>query len=157
MASAWPDLARGLSAWAAGLEASAVGEWMRGSDWAYPVVNLLHLLGLARALLAEQTRLLAQALGRAAEDACRFQGFADHLAQAAGEAVEMPGQLAQLIAAVGLQLAGQVGLATGDVGHGPHGIAQRSRNAAGNQGDDAGDDPTHRTGQPPRHRKWKHP
>ena len=42
MESAWPDLA----ALAASLEASAVGHWMRGSDWAYPVVNLLHLLGL---------------------------------------------------------------------------------------------------------------
>jgi len=31
---------------AAELEASALGAWMRGSDRAYPVVNLLHLLGL---------------------------------------------------------------------------------------------------------------
>ncbi|NLD54394.1 MAG: hypothetical protein GX652_07010 [Burkholderiaceae bacterium] len=42
MEAAWTDLA----AWAAALEASALGRWMRGSDWAYPVVNLLHLLGL---------------------------------------------------------------------------------------------------------------
>ena len=61
MASAWPDLATGLSAWAAGLEGSAVGEWMRGSDWAYPVVNLLHLLGLVLlvgAMLLLDLRLL---------------------------------------------------------------------------------------------------
>lgn len=38
----WSDLA----GWAAALENSAAGEWMRGSNWAYPVVNLLHLLGL---------------------------------------------------------------------------------------------------------------
>ncbi len=31
---------------AAALEASALGAWMRGSGWAYPVANLLHLLGL---------------------------------------------------------------------------------------------------------------
>lgn len=31
---------------AAALEASAAGEWMRGSSWGYPLVNLLHLLGL---------------------------------------------------------------------------------------------------------------
>jgi hypothetical protein len=35
-----------LVPWAVALEASAVGEWMRGSGWAYPVVNLVHLLGL---------------------------------------------------------------------------------------------------------------
>jgi len=32
--------------WAALLEASATGAWMRSSGWAYPVVNLVHLLGL---------------------------------------------------------------------------------------------------------------
>jgi hypothetical protein len=42
MEAAWPA----LTTLAARLEASAVGAWMRGSDWAYPVVNLLHLLGL---------------------------------------------------------------------------------------------------------------
>ena len=35
-----------LAAWAGALEASVLGEWMRGSSWAYPVVNLVHLLGL---------------------------------------------------------------------------------------------------------------
>jgi hypothetical protein len=45
MESLLPDLPD-LAALAAGLEASAVGQWMRGSNWAYPVVNLLHLLGL---------------------------------------------------------------------------------------------------------------
>ena len=39
---AWLDLAGP----AAALEASAAGGWMRGSSWAYPLVNLLHLLGL---------------------------------------------------------------------------------------------------------------
>ena len=39
---AWLDLA----GWAAALEGSATGAWMRGSSWAYPIVNLLHLLGL---------------------------------------------------------------------------------------------------------------
>jgi hypothetical protein len=32
--------------WAAKLEASALGEWMRSSALAYPVVNVIHLLGL---------------------------------------------------------------------------------------------------------------
>jgi len=32
--------------WAAALEASGLGQWMRGSTWAYPVVNMLHLFGL---------------------------------------------------------------------------------------------------------------
>lgn len=31
---------------AAALEGSALGEWMRGSAFAYPAANLLHLLGL---------------------------------------------------------------------------------------------------------------
>lgn len=35
-----------LAGWASELEASAAGNWMRSSGWAYPVVNLLHLLGL---------------------------------------------------------------------------------------------------------------
>ncbi len=35
-----------LAAPAAALEASVLGVWMRGSGWAYPVMNLLHLLGL---------------------------------------------------------------------------------------------------------------
>jgi len=34
------------AAWAAALEASALGAWMRGSPWAYPAANLVHLLGL---------------------------------------------------------------------------------------------------------------
>jgi len=33
--------------WAVLIEASATGVWMRSSGWAYPVVNLVHLLGLA--------------------------------------------------------------------------------------------------------------
>jgi hypothetical protein len=31
---------------AASLEASALAAWVRGSAWAYPLVNLVHLLGL---------------------------------------------------------------------------------------------------------------
>lgn len=34
------------AALAAALEASPLGAWMRGSDWAYPVANLVHLAGL---------------------------------------------------------------------------------------------------------------
>ncbi len=34
------------AAWAAALEASALGQWMRSAAWAYPVANVLHLLGL---------------------------------------------------------------------------------------------------------------
>ena len=41
----WLDLS-GLAPLAAALEASALGQWMRGSDRAYPVANLVHLLGL---------------------------------------------------------------------------------------------------------------
>jgi hypothetical protein len=32
---------------AAALEASALGEWMRGGGWSYAAVNVAHLLGLA--------------------------------------------------------------------------------------------------------------
>jgi len=39
-AAAW------ASTLAAALEASALGAWMRGSNWAYPVANLVHLAGL---------------------------------------------------------------------------------------------------------------
>jgi hypothetical protein len=35
-----------LTQWAAALEGSALGDWMRSSSWAYPTVNLVHLLGL---------------------------------------------------------------------------------------------------------------
>ncbi|HEY5807538.1 MAG TPA: DUF6644 family protein [Povalibacter sp.] len=35
-----------VSQWAAALEASGLGEWMRASPLAYPVVNVIHLLGL---------------------------------------------------------------------------------------------------------------
>jgi len=41
-----PDSWQALTGLAAELEASALGEWMRSSDRAYPVVNLVHLLGL---------------------------------------------------------------------------------------------------------------
>jgi len=34
------------TAWATALEASPLGEWMRGSALAYPLANLVHLLGL---------------------------------------------------------------------------------------------------------------
>ena len=36
-----------IASWAAALEGSAFGEWMRSSTLAYPVANLIHLLGLA--------------------------------------------------------------------------------------------------------------
>lgn len=35
-----------LAGLASELETSPLGIWMRGSPWAYPVVNLVHLLGL---------------------------------------------------------------------------------------------------------------
>lgn len=35
-----------LAAWASALESSGLGEWMRGSALAYPVTNVIHLLGL---------------------------------------------------------------------------------------------------------------
>lgn len=35
-----------LAHWASALEASGLGEWMRGSALAYPVTNVIHLLGL---------------------------------------------------------------------------------------------------------------
>jgi hypothetical protein len=35
-----------LQTWAAGIESSAVGAWMRESAVAYPTANILHLLGL---------------------------------------------------------------------------------------------------------------
>lgn len=35
-----------LAALTQALEASPLGTWMRGSPWAYPAVNLAHLLGL---------------------------------------------------------------------------------------------------------------
>lgn len=35
-----------LSSWALALESSALGEWMRASALAYPIANVLHLLGL---------------------------------------------------------------------------------------------------------------
>jgi len=35
-----------VEAFAAAVEASAVGAWARGSAWAYPIANLAHLLGL---------------------------------------------------------------------------------------------------------------
>ncbi len=35
-----------IASWAAALEGSAFGEWMRSSALAYPVANLVHLLGL---------------------------------------------------------------------------------------------------------------
>lgn len=41
------DAGAAIAAWAAALEASPLGAWMRAAGWAYPVVNLVHLLGLA--------------------------------------------------------------------------------------------------------------
>ncbi|MFL6578898.1 MAG: DUF6644 family protein [Povalibacter sp.] len=32
--------------WAIAIEHSALGAWMRGAEFAYPIVNVLHLLGL---------------------------------------------------------------------------------------------------------------
>jgi hypothetical protein len=39
-------VALNLALWAAALEGSALGEWVRSSAWAYPTINLVHLLGL---------------------------------------------------------------------------------------------------------------
>lgn len=36
-----------IESWAAALESSGFGEWMRSSALAYPIANLIHLLGLA--------------------------------------------------------------------------------------------------------------
>lgn len=36
----------GILGWAGALETSALGDWMRSSALAYPVANVLHLLGL---------------------------------------------------------------------------------------------------------------
>lgn len=36
-----------LSAWAAQLAASPLAAWLRGSAWAYPVAEILHLAGMA--------------------------------------------------------------------------------------------------------------
>lgn len=40
------ELASLAAAWAASLEGSALAAWVRASPWAYPFVNLIHLLGL---------------------------------------------------------------------------------------------------------------
>ena len=55
-----------LTAWAAWLEASALGEQMRGSTLLYPALNLLHLLGLVLllgSLLLLDARLLGAGRG----------------------------------------------------------------------------------------------
>lgn len=50
------------SAWAAALEASALGAWMRSSSFAYPAVNLTHVFGLVL-LLGPMLLLDARLLG----------------------------------------------------------------------------------------------
>ncbi|SAK55297.1 hypothetical protein AWB80_02075 [Caballeronia pedi] len=40
------ELASYAAALAASVEASALAMWLRGSAWGYPLVNLIHLLGL---------------------------------------------------------------------------------------------------------------
>lgn len=58
------DVAQAAAAWAAALEASAFGAWMRGDPWAYPVANVLHLFALVAlvgAVLAMDARMLAGA------------------------------------------------------------------------------------------------
>jgi hypothetical protein len=40
------DIATLAASLAASLEASTMAAWLRGSAWAYPAVNLVHLLGL---------------------------------------------------------------------------------------------------------------
>jgi len=50
--------------WAANLEASGLGEWMRSSALAYPVVNVIHLLGLTL-LIGPMLLLDLRLLGRA--------------------------------------------------------------------------------------------
>jgi hypothetical protein len=55
----------GVFEWAARLEASPLGEWVRGSTLAYPVANVVHLFGLvllAGPILLLDLRLLG--LGR---------------------------------------------------------------------------------------------
>jgi len=74
-----------LSAWAAALEASAAGEWMRESARAYPVVNVLHLLGLV--LLIGPMLLLD----------LRLLGFARQFPAAAVSAVLTPWAVAGLL------------------------------------------------------------
>ncbi|MNS48149.1 hypothetical protein D3C72_807070 [compost metagenome] len=93
----------------------------------------LHLLRLLLTALLGLSGVIAQFAGRLAEGARRHLQLTDHQPQLGGEGIEVPRQLRDFVLAVGVEAAGQVAFAAGDIGHCVHSFLQRADDAAGNQ------------------------
>ena len=92
-----------------------------------------HLLRLLLAAFLGLRGVVAQLAGRLAQGAGRHLQLADHPAQLGGEGVEVMGQFGDFVLAVGIEAAGQVAFAAGDIGHGVHRFLQRPHDAARDQ------------------------
>ncbi len=105
----------------------AIGDFIDGGGHQFHLLRLLlaAVVGLA-GVIAQLLRGLAQGVGTHLQ-------LADHLAQLGGKTVEMPGQLGDFIAPVGIEAAGQVAFAAGDIAHGVYRGLQRLHDAAGDQ------------------------
>lgn len=69
------DLGGQVHAWALALERSPAGHWVRDSIWAYPIANVLHVLGVAAlvgAIIALDLRLLGVLRGGRPVEAARL-------------------------------------------------------------------------------------
>lgn len=84
--------------------------------------------------------IVAQLGGRLAQGIGADLQLADHLAQFGGECIEVPGQLRDFVLAMGVEAAGQVAFAAGDIGHGVYRFLQRAHDAAGDEHHQQGHD-----------------
>ena len=93
----------------------------------------LHLLRLLLATLLGLRGIVAQFAGRLTERTGRHLQLTDHPAQFGGKRIEVVSQFGHFVLAVGIEAAGQVTFAAGDVGHGVHGFLQGTHDAARDQ------------------------
>eukprot|EP01132_Coremiostelium_polycephalum_P015735 gene15735-biopygen7833 len=99
-----------------------------------------HLLRLLLAAVMGVAGVAAQLGGRLAQGVGAGLQLAHYLPQLGGKAVEVPRQLSDFILAMGVEGAGQVAFATGDIGHRIHCLLQRAHDAAGDQHHQQGHD-----------------
>ncbi len=105
----------------------AVGDFIDGGG------HQFHLLRLLLAAVMGLAGVIAHLRGRLPKGVGARLQLAHHLAQLRGKAVEVLGQLGDFVAAVGVEAAGQIAFAAGNIAHGVHCGLQRLHDAAGNQ------------------------
>lgn len=92
----------------------------------------LHLLGLLLAMALSFAGNIAEIARGLIQRAGRLEHLTDNVPQLVGEGIEVGGQCGEFIAAMSIEITGQVAFAAGDVGHGVDRCLQRLHDTAGN-------------------------